>query len=171
LLNLTDIDYTPKTLETKAELTEKCSGTCYLLLSDDEALVKALSAVNQLYKTKKAGMRIYKTTLFADLKSDFDKAVIIALNGGKGWYKKYDGDLVERDMAEWMDGVKLGDGKKIPLGEKVKEMFGIKAKAAPGTPTPTESAQTINVEDIMAGSTTVEGLKIIFGDEGVHDEL
>ena len=52
---------------------------------------------------------------------------LIALNWGKGWYKKYEGDFVEQDVAAWMDAVKMGEGKKIsiPMGDNVKAMFGI----------------------------------------------
>jgi hypothetical protein len=136
---------------------------CYLLLSGDEEYVKVMSAVNQRFKIKKAGMRIYITDELDE--SDFGDALVIALNGVKGWYKPYKGNIAERDIAEWMDGVKMGEGKKVTLGEAVKILGSSKAEtdeaetvAAKSTDTPTEGA-------------TDDGVKEVFGDEKVRDEL
>jgi hypothetical protein len=136
---------------------------CYLLLSGDEEYVKAMSAVNQQFKIKKAGMRIYMTDELDE--SDFGDAVVIALNGGKGWYKPYKGKIAERDIAEWMDGVKMGEGKKVALSEAVKVLGNPKAE--------TTEAETVAAKatDTSTEGATDDGVKEVFGDEKVHDEL
>jgi len=127
-------------------------------------------------------MRIYSTELFAGKESLFDGNAIpalIAVNGVKEWYKKYEGTFGRKEVSAWMDAVKLGEEKKFPMSmEKSKELFGIidaseSSKAALSIESSTtETAATTAME---AGSSTVaeEGVKEVFGDEKeqIHDEM
>jgi len=126
-------------------------------------------------------MRIYSTELFAGKESLFDGNAVpalIAVNGVKEWYKKYEGKFGRKEVSAWMDAVKLGEEKKFPISmEKSKELFGIidasaSSKAALSSESSTTETATTTVE---AGSSTVseEGLKEVFDDEKeqVHDEL
>jgi hypothetical protein len=107
-------------------------------------------------------MQIYAVETLAGLKFGDTMPSIIALNGNKGWYKLYHGDIVERDIAEWMDGVKLGEGKKIPLDEETKKLFGRVEPEGTSAKTDTKTATEGAADD---------GVKEVFGDDKIHDEL
>ena len=126
------MDYTPKKINDFSELWETCfeaRGTSYLLLSSDEAHINAIAAIRQRLRATKTPMRIYSTDLFVGKESVFDGSAVpmlIAVNGVKGWYKKYDGTFGEKEVSAWMDAVKMGEGKKLPISpDKVKELFGV----------------------------------------------
>jgi len=125
-------------------------------------------------------MRIYYTELFAGKETLFDGNAIpalIAVNGVEEWYKKYEGTFGKKEVGSWMDAVELGEEKKIPMSmEKSKELFGIidaseSSKAALSSESSTTETATTTVME--AGSSTVseEGVKGVFGDDKVHEEL
>jgi hypothetical protein len=178
------VDSTPRQIADFSELWTTCfktHGTCYLLLSTDEAHIDAIAAIKQRLRATKTPMRIYSTELFDGKESQFDGNAIpalIAVNGVKGWYKKYEGTFGEKEVSAWMDAVKLGEGKKFPISmKKSKELFGIidaseSSKAAFSSGSSTMGTASTATE---AGSSTAseEGVKEVFGDETeqVHDEL
>jgi len=87
---------------------------------------------------------------------------VIALNAVKGWYKKYEGDIIEEKIAEWIDGVTLGEGKKIPFGDNVKEALGFKKHK------PTAISKE-HKEERTEVPIAEPGVQEVFGDG--HDEL
>ena len=157
-------------------------GTCYLLLSTNEDDINTLAAINQRFNAKKT-IRIFTTGLFEGKEVLFEGVVprMIALNGGKGWYKKFDGSIVEKDVAEWMDTVKMGEGKKFPIpkGKEIMKLFGLEATTSIGSSATTASAAEASIEAvteetvISTVSTADDGVQEVFGDEkeNVHDEL
>jgi protein disulfide-isomerase A6 len=53
-------------------------------------------------------------------KLDLQKAVeIVAVNGRRGWWKRFDGSLGKEALENWIDGVRLGEGEKLKLPEGV----------------------------------------------------
>jgi len=82
---------------------------------------------------------------------------VIALNSAKGWYKKYDGNVLEKDIIAWIDSVKMGEGKKIPVGDELKKVLGL-STATKESPKPV---------------VTEEKVKLVFEEEEAakHDEL
>jgi len=141
------VDYTPKKISDFSELWETCfetHGTCYLLLSSDEAHVNAMAAIRQRLRATKTPMRIYSTQLFVGKESLFEEATVptlVAVNGAKGWYKKYEGTFGEKEVSAWMDAVKMGEGKKLALSpDKVKEVFGVSPGSESKATSSTESA-------------------------------
>ena len=86
---------------------------------------------------------------------------MIALNAAKGWYKKYEDDITEERITEWIDGVTMGEGKKIPFGDNVKEALGFK-KHKP-------TAISKDQKEVKTDVPTEPGVQEVFGD--VHDEL
>jgi protein disulfide-isomerase A6 len=180
---LIEVDYTPKKIVEISELWETCfntHGTCYLLLSSDEAHLKTLAAINHRLNPKKT-MRIFSTDLFLGKEKLFEGQTIppmIALNSGKGWYKKFDGSFTEKEVAEWMDAVKMGEGKKIaiPKGDELLNIFGMGEKSTESFTTESASTPISTVKEETATrivSDNVDGVKEVFGDEKetVHDEL
>jgi hypothetical protein len=178
------VDFTPKKITDVSELWTTCfktHGTCYLLLSTDEAHINAIASIKQRLRVTKTPMRIYSTELFAGKESLFDGNVIpalIAVNGVKEWYKKYEGTFVEKEVSAWMDEVKMGEGKKFPISlEKSKELFGIIDTSESNTASSSESSttETVTTTETEAASSTTseEGVQEVFGDEKdqVHDEL
>ena len=148
------MDYTPKEITDVSELWKTCfetQGTCYLLLSTDEAHINAIAVIKHRLRATKTPMRIYSTNLFAGKENLFDGNAIpalIAVNGLKGWYKKYEGTFREKEVSAWMDAVKMGEGTKLRMSvEKVKESFGMNdstdAPAGPWSESPiTETTRT-----------------------------
>jgi len=114
------------------------------------------AAVNKHFNTKQK-LRIFATNILdkATLATDGSPS-IVALNGGKGWFKRYDGDVVEKDIIAWIDSVKMGEGKKITIPDEVKQLLGSSESAAK------EDAKT----------ATEEKVKLVFEEEPAkHDEL
>lgn len=169
------VDYTPKKLTEISEFVPFCfdAGTCFLFLSSGDEHLKTFAAVNQRLNAKK-NLHIYLTDLL-DGKEDLfgweQMPAVLVLNGKKGWCKKYDGDIVERDIAEWIDGVKMGEGKKIKFGDEVKELLGFNKSKAKSTPS--KETTTSQGVDQAAEQPATERVEEIFGDEkvAVHDEL
>jgi hypothetical protein len=153
-------------------------GNCFLFLSSEETHDNIFSAVNQRVNAKK-NLHFYSTDLLSGKEDVFgwDKMpAVIALNGKKGWYKKYDGEIVERDIAEWIDGVKMGEGKKIKISDEVKKMLGFAEAKSKSTSAQSGSSTSQSVDEAAAVETPTElpeGVEEIFGDEKetVHDEL
>ena len=185
-IELTEVDYTPKKIREISELWETCfntPGTCYLLLSPNEDDVKTLAIINQRINAKKT-MRMFTTGLFEGKEALFEGVLprMIALNGGKGWYKKFEGSIIEKDVVEWIDTVRMGEGKKIPIpkGEEIMKLFGLgEVTTSIASSTTTASMSEASTETVMEdiASSTVsaadDGVKEVFGDEkaNVHDEL
>ena len=185
-IELIEVDYTPKKLSEISELWETCfntPGTCYLLLSSNEDYVKTLATINQRLKAKQT-MRIFTTGLFEGKEVLFSGVAprMIALNGGKGWYKRFDGLIVEKDVVEWMDTVKMGEGEKVPIpkGEEIMKLFGLgEATTSIGSSPTTASTSEASIEAVTEDTATStvyiadDGVKEVFGDEkeNVHDEL
>ena len=151
-------------------------GNCFLFLSSEETHDKIFSAVDQRLNAKK-NLHFYSTDLLSGKEDVFgwDKMpAVIALNGKKGWYKKYDGENVERDIAEWIDGVKMGEGKKIKISDEVKKMLRFGEAKSRSTSAPSETSTSQRVGEAVETPTQLpEGVEEIFGDEKetVHDEL
>lgn len=199
------MDYTPKKITEIPELVENCftrSGTCYLLLSSHEDHLKAVTGINQRLKAKK-GLRLYITDLFVGKENMFgtdEVPAIIALNGKRAWYKKFEGEVTEENVAAWMDAVKMGEGKKVVVAQEMLDYLGReKGTRSLSTSTETTSIDSedngsqstpLSTEIFVGDSTTkthitstklepqttpvsVEGVKEVFGDqnENVHDEL
>lgn len=82
------------------------------------------------------------------------------MNAAKGWYKIYEGEIIEERIAEWIDGVTMGEGKKIPFGDNVKEALGFKKHK------PTAITREQKEEE---AKMTEPGVQEVFGDG--HDEL
>jgi protein disulfide-isomerase A6 len=166
-------DYTPKKITEISDFIPFCfdAGTCFLFLSSQEEHLKTFSAVNQRLNAKK-NLHIYTTELFEGKEDLFGwekMPAVIALNGKKGWFKTYDGEIVERDIAEWIDGVKMGDGKKIKIGDEVKGLLGFsKSTSSKSSETTTSQSTDEGVE-----KPATEGVEEIFGEEkeAIHDEL
>jgi len=182
------VDFTPKKIIDVSELWTTCfetHGTCYLLLSTDEVHLNTIAAIKQRLRATKTPMRIYSTELFAGKESLFEEdgiPALIAVNGVKEWYKKYEGTFVEKEVSAWMDAVKMGEGKKFPIPlEKSKELFGIidtsesNAASISESSTTETATTTATTTETEAGSspTSEEAVKEVFGDEKdqVHDEL
>src|SRR5271169_896082 len=126
------VDFTPKKIIDVSELWTTCfetHGTCYLLLSTDEAHINAIASIKQRLRVTKTPMRIYSTELFAGKESLFDGNVIpalIAVNGVKEWYKKYEGTFVEKEVIALIYDFNIVEVKKFPISlEKSNELFGI----------------------------------------------
>jgi hypothetical protein len=68
-------------------------------------------------------MRIYTTTFIRPDSLIFggDTVEMIALNTKHKWYKRFEGAFTEERVLEWMDAVKMGEGKKwvFPSDEEV----------------------------------------------------
>ena len=163
-------DYKLDKINEISELVENCfatHGTCYLLLSSDPAHVKTFKTVAQRLNAKK-NMRIYLMDLTEQMGLFGETTVppIIALNGGKGWYKKFEGDFLEKDVMEWMDAVKMGEGKKVQINQDIMQLFGMKEKSS-------KDQTTSSTESVAEGTPLGEGVKEVFGDdkESFHDEL
>jgi len=185
-IELIEVDYTPKKITEISELWETCfttPGTCYLLLSPNEDDLKTLATINQRLNAKMT-VRIFTTDLLEGKEIVFDGTVprMIALNGGKGWYKRFDGSIVERDVAEWMDAVKMGEGKKIsmPKGEEMMKLFGLfdfgtSTSASSTTTSVSETPIEAVTKDTTSTTSSVynDDIKEVFSDEkeNVHDEL
>lgn len=163
------MDFTPKKINDFSELWETCfeaHGTSYLLLSSDEAHINAIAAIRQRLRATKTPMRIYSTELFVGKESVFDGSAVptlIAVNGVKGWYKKYDGTFGEKEVSAWMDAVKMGEGKKLPISpDKVKELFGVsdgsESKTSSSSEWPTTETATTTASEVSLSivSETVE---------------
>jgi hypothetical protein len=180
------VDYTAKEISEIPELWETCfntPGTCYLLLSPSEGDVKTFAMINQRINAKKT-MRVFTTGLFEGKEALFEGALprMIALNGGKGWYKRFEGSIIEKDVIEWIDTVRMGEGKKFPIpkGEEIMKLFGLaEATTSIASSTTTASISEASIETVMENiatstvSTADDGVKEVFGDdkENVHDEL
>jgi hypothetical protein len=180
------VDYTPKKISEISELWESCfntPGTCYLLLSANEDDIKTLATINQRLNTKNT-MRFFTTGLFEGKEVLFEGIVpqMIALNGVKGWYKKFDGSIIEKDVLEWLDTVKMGEGKKFPIpkGEEMMTLFGLgEGDTSIGSSTTTASTSETSVDAVTENTATPtvsiadDGVKEVFGDEkeNIHDEL
>ena len=125
--------------------------------------MKTFTAVSHRLHSKKK-LRLYSTDLLSPQKDLFrwdQVPSLIALNAAKGWYKRYDGEVVEEKIAEWIDGVTLGEGKKIPFGDNVKEALGFKKhKPTVISKEPKEPKTEVPTEP---------GVQEVFGDG--HDEL
>lgn len=185
-IELTIVDYTPKKIREIPELWETCfntPGTCYLLLSPNEGDVKTLAIINQRINAKKT-MRMFTTGLFEGKEALFEGVLprMIALNGGKGWYKKFEGSIIEKDVVEWIDTVRMGEGKKIPIpkGEEIMKLFGLgevttSITSSTTTASMSEASTETVMEDIASSTVSAadDGVKEVFGDEkaNVHDEL
>src|SRR5262245_49748399 len=134
-MELTEVDYTPKKITQASDLVETCfhtSGMCYLLLPQDEVDLTTFAAIDRRINARKR-MRLYIVDLLPDVMFESDgRPPIIALNGGKRWYKRFDGDLNERDVVDWIHSVKLGEGQKLPINEQVLELFGLSPSNAGG---------------------------------------
>jgi hypothetical protein len=139
------------------------TGLCFLFLSSQKDDLKTFATVSHhLHSNKK--LRLYSTDLLADKKDLFGWDTVpsvIALNAARGWYKKYEGEVVETKISEWIDGVTMGEGKKIPFGDHVKEALGLKKHK----PTAISKAQ----QEVKTDVPKEPGVQEVFGD--VHDEL
>jgi protein disulfide-isomerase A6 len=121
---LTLVDYTPKKITDVAELAELCfnrPGVCYLHLSQDETDQKIFAAVNKHINPKQK-LRIYSTNLLDILLESDEVPTIIALNSAKRWYKAFQGDVKEKNIIEWIDSVKMGEGKKLSLNQALLDL-------------------------------------------------
>jgi hypothetical protein len=138
-------------------------------LSSDEDHLKTLTSVNHKVNHRQS-LRVYQTDLNVFDDSTESAPLLIALNGGKGWYKEFRGDFNEKNVAEWVDAVKMGEGKKLKLPENAR-MFGDDTKTASDEASTTDktSASTSSQQTSTAGEFTKEDS----GDEkeSVHDEL
>jgi hypothetical protein len=151
--------YTPKKITDIGDLVQKCfktSGVCYLFLDQDEMHSKTFAAVNKHFNTKQK-LRMFSTALLDEAMFGTDGfPSVIALNGAKGWYKKYDGNVVEADIIAWVDSVKMGEGKKIFVSDEVKKILGLSKDESK------EEPKTV----------TEEKIKMVFEEESSkHDEL
>jgi len=122
-------------------------------------------------------MRIYSTELFAGKESLFDGNAIpalIAVNGVKEWYKKYEGTFGTREVSVWMDAVELGEGKKYPMSmEKSKELFSIiddSESSEAELSSEWSTTETATTTATAAGSSMVLKEGINEREQG-HDEL
>lgn len=81
---------------------------------------------------------------------------LIVLNGGKSWYKKFDGDIVEGDVTEWMDAVKMGEGKKfsLPKGVELMQMFGMVDDSSSSVEKAATEAATTSTKAVMEDSAS-----------------
>jgi hypothetical protein len=177
-MELTLVSHKLKQITEISEFVPFCFDVvnCFLFLSSEETHDKIFSAVNQRLNAKK-NLHLYSTDLLSGKEDVFgwDKMpAVIVLNGRKGWYKKYDGEIVERDIAEWIDGVKMGEGKKIKISDEVKTMLGFGKAISKSTSAPSETSTSQNVNEAAETPTELpEGVEQLFGDgkETVHDEL
>ena len=154
-----------KRITTISEFTPFCFDTrlCFLFLSSQENDLKTFAAVSHRLHSKKK-LHLYSTDLLTDKKDLFGWETVppaIALNAARGWYKKFEGEVVEKRIAEWIDGVTMGEGKKIPFGDNVKEALGFKRHKPTAISKPKQEAKTDVPKE--------PGVQEVFGD--VHDEL
>lgn len=113
-------------------------------------------------------MRIYAMDLLA-VQMDFLEGTtlppIIALNGGKGWYKKFEGQFLEEEVTGWMDAVKMGEGEKVPIRKDI--LSRLKGETSP------EAVATSSTESIIESTPLAEDVQDAIRErsEGFHDEL
>jgi hypothetical protein len=125
-------------------------------LDKEEAKSKTFAAVTKHFHGKQK-LRLYLIpVLDKAIFGGADVPSVVALNGGKGWYKRYDGNITEKDIIAWIDSVKMGEGKKIAVSDDVKKLLGL------------SDGETR--EDTKR--VTEEKLKLVFEEEPAkHDEL
>jgi hypothetical protein len=119
------VDHTPQALDDVYSLSQHCfphGGTCYLLLSPSDEYIAILTSINARINPYNR-MRIYTTTFIRPDSLIFagDTVDMIALNTKHKWYKRFEGEFTEERVLEWMDAVKMGEGKKwvFPSDEEV----------------------------------------------------
>lgn len=155
-------------LGTPEDLTKTClsdgTGTCILALlpklatPESELSTPALSAQSSLAqlsdKHKKRQAKLFPfyeipsintaaKTLRSDLGlKDENEVEIIAVNGRRGWWRRYSkNDFRLTDVEDWIDAIRLGEGKKEKLPDGVaREVPETTDKASPSEETekPTE---------------------------------
>jgi hypothetical protein len=143
-------------------------------------------------------MRIYTTTFIRPDSLIFagDRVEMIALNTKHKWYKRFEGEFTEKRVLEWMDGVKMGEGKKwaFPSDEEIAvlaEEMGRQVVVDPEVnemevdeegnvlrdKTTEEVKKEVKEEEgkekVIQKEIKDEGIKEVFGDEAEqkHDEL
>ncbi|KAI0127117.1 hypothetical protein BJ170DRAFT_582905 [Xylariales sp. AK1849] len=119
-----------------AKITEEClnskSGTCILALvpsEHGEQAEKALGSLSEIaFKHTHGQRRIFpffevhtEDAGVASLLKSLDltgQVEIIAVNGKRGWWRHFEGDLTGKNIEAWIDAIRLGEGvkKKLPEG-------------------------------------------------------
>jgi protein disulfide-isomerase A6 len=132
------------TLDTTDSLQQNCltskSGVCILLLAPsafiqttDSPVAKAMNALSEIhYKHSKRGAKLFPfynvpASASVDLRSalglaDDSSMEIVAVNAKKAWVKRYTGaleDVSYNTIDAWVDSIRMGEGKKENLSEKV----------------------------------------------------
>jgi protein disulfide-isomerase A6 len=130
------------TLDTPESLQQNCltskSGVCILLLAPsafiqttDSPVSKAASALSEIHhKHTKRGAKLFPFyNVPASASSELRKALgfsddsleIVAINAKKAWVKRYLGisDVSHNAIDDWVDSIRMGEGKKEKLTESV----------------------------------------------------
>ncbi|KAH0283404.1 putative disulfide isomerase [Aureobasidium namibiae CBS 147.97] len=130
------------TLDTTESLQQNCltskSGVCILLLAPsafiqttDSPVSKAASALSEIHhKHTKRGAKLFpfynvpasaSSELRTALGFSDDSLEIVAVNAKKAWVKRYSGisDVSHNAIDDWVDSIRMGEGKKEKLSESV----------------------------------------------------
>lgn len=130
------------TLDTTESLQQSCltskSGVCILLLAPsafiqttDSPVSKAASALSEIHhKHAKRGAKLFPFyTVPASASSELRTALglsddtleIVAINAKRAWVKRYSGisDVSHNAIDDWVDSIRMGEGKKEKLAESV----------------------------------------------------
>jgi protein disulfide-isomerase A6 len=138
---LEDVKPTIPTISDATELQALClneqSKTCILaILPKDESsetvqtVVDSLASIHHKHDTKTSSLFPFvsvpaSNTLAATLVSSLslgsdDQVHLVATHGKRAWYKKYSGSaFTAADIEQWVDAIRMGEGKKEKLPEAV----------------------------------------------------
>jgi protein disulfide-isomerase A6 len=185
------------TLDTPESLQQSCltskSGVCILLLAPsafiqttDSPVSKAASALSEIhYKHTKRGGKLFpfynvpasaSSELRTALGFSDDSLEIIAINAKKAWVKRYSGisDVSHNAIDDWVDSVRMGEGKKEKLAESV--IVEASEKQTPPTAEKPEEKVQMQMEELTdeqyEALMKAHNLKPLKTEEGAsHDEL
>jgi len=185
------------TLDTAESLQQKCltskSGVCILLLAPsafiqttDSPVSKAASALSEIHhKHTKRGAKLFpfynvpasaSSELRTALGVSDDSLEIVAINAKKAWVKRYSGisDVSHNAIDDWVDSIRMGEGKKEKLVESVI-VEAAEKQTPPVAEKPEEKVQ-MTMEELddeqYEALMKAHNLKPIETEEqAVHDEL
>ncbi|PHH66213.1 hypothetical protein CDD81_7806 [Ophiocordyceps australis] len=161
------------TVDTKAMLVEKClkpkSHSCVLAFipsqssQEGDKVVAALSHLNTKYIHGKRHVfpflalpdNIDGSAMLRETLSLGNEVELIALNARRLWWKRYEGDFSHESVENWIDSIRMGEGKKSDLPETVLDKA--EDMAQDGSQATEAESSTKSEEGSTAQSPTMEG--------------
>ncbi|PHH82846.1 hypothetical protein CDD82_4579 [Ophiocordyceps australis] len=160
------------TVDTKAMVVEKClkpkSHSCVLAFipsKSSEGGDKVLAALSHLNTKYIHGKRhvfpflalpdnIDGSAMLRETLNLGNEVEMIALNARRLWWKRYEGDFSHESVENWIDSIRMGEGKKSDLPETVLDKA--EDMAHNGSQATEADSSTKSEEDSTAQSPTTE---------------